>query len=415
MAKRCVVTGIGIVSPIGSKKEAFWDSLTHGKSGISRITYFDTSKLPVHYAGEVKGFDATKYMDESRLPLTGRYVHFAMGAAKMALEDAGITSGAFDKSRLTVIGGTTTPSCDSIEEQFSSLIKEGEYSFQVNPYALASAVVHAATAEISQTLGIFDSASTISTVCTSGINAIGLGLKEIRAGRKDIVLAGSTESTVTYCLMIGYYAAGLLVQENSMQPEKIMRPYDKNRCGGVMSEGAAFVVLEELQHARLRGAHIYGEIAGHAHKEKFLGSKSSKNTMVNALKAALADARITPDEVDYISANGVSVQYLDKAETVAFKEIFGKRAYRIPISAIKSVIGIPNSAIGPMQLAAALLTFETDTIPPTINYEIPDPECDLDYVPNVARLNRVNTAIINNHGMDGGVAALVAKRYSDSR
>jgi 3-oxoacyl-[acyl-carrier-protein] synthase II len=413
MGKRCVVTGIGVVSPVGNGKDAFWNSLTEGKSGIAPITYFDTSKLSVTYAGEVKDFDASKYVDETRLPFTGRYVHFAVAATKMAIEDAGVASEINNNPRFTIIAGTTTPSTDQCEAQLRDVLRDEENP-QASPLGLASIVVHSAAAEISYELGIFESSTTVSTVCTSGLNALGMGLREIQAGRKDIVVAGSSETTITFFVFLGYIAAGLLVENTKFPPEKVMRPYDKERCGGVMGEGAGFLVLEELEHARMRGAHIYGEVVGYGYKDKFRGPKSTKQTMVNSMNAALADARMAPNEVDHICANGVSTIALDKNETVALKEVFGRRAYRIPVSAIKSMIGIPNSAHGPMQLAAALLTFQTDIIPPTINYETPDPECDLDYVPNTARFNRVNAALINTHGMDGGNAALIAKRYRDN-
>lgn len=409
MGKRCVVTGIGVVSSVGTGKDKFWNSLVEGKSGISRITLFDTSELSVQVAGEVKDFDPTEYMEEYRLPLTGRYVHFAVGAAKMAAEDAGISSGTDNGSRIGLITGTTSPACDSVEENIR-VIAESERPV-ANPFAIAAVAPHSPSSEISHAMNIFESISTITTVCTSGSNAIGAGLNDIREGRKDIVVAGATESTLAFFTFTAFIAAGLLVQDSDLPPEKIMRPYDKNRSGGVLSEGAAFVVLEELEHARLRGAHIYGEVAGHALRDRIRGPGSSKRTMVWAMKQALADARMSPPEVDYICANGVSTEVLDKMETRALKEIFGEYAYRLPISAIKSTIGIPNSAIGPMQLITALLTFQTDIIPPTINYETPDPECDLDYVPNTARVNRVNAALINNHALDGGAAALVAKRY----
>jgi 3-oxoacyl-[acyl-carrier-protein] synthase II len=411
VSRRCVVTGVGVISSVGIGKEAFWNSLVQGRSGISRITYFDTSNLPVHHAGEVKGFNPAEYMDETRLQMTGRYVHFAIAAGKMALQDAGIEANGHSKSRVAIIGGTTAPSCDSIEKHMRIALEDDP--FNAPPYALASIVVHAATAEVSQTMNFFDSATTISTVCTSGTNAIGAALKEIRDGRKDIMLAGSTESTITYFTFISYILAGMLVQDNDVPPEKIMRPFDKNRKGGVMSEGAAFLVLEELEHARARGAHIYGELAGYAFKDRFIGPKSVKQTMINSIRGVLTDARMLPGEVDYVCANGTSIVVHDKMETLALKEVFGEQAYRIPVSAIKSMIGIPNSAIGPMQLITALLSFETDVIPPTINYETPDPECDLDYVPNVARMNRVNTALINNYGMDGACASLIAKRYKE--
>jgi 3-oxoacyl-[acyl-carrier-protein] synthase II len=407
------VTGVGVVSPVGIGKAAFWDSLTHGRSGISRITHFDTSKLPVHHAGEVKDFNPTDYMDEMRAQMTGRCVHFALAASKIALQDAGVEPDKFPKNRLAIIGGTTAPSCDSLENHFRTALEKDP--FDAPPYALASLVVHAATAEVSQTLNLFESATTITTVCTSGTNAIGAALKEIRAGRRDMVLAGSTESTIAYYTFVSYILAGMLVNDDDEPPEKIMRPFDKNRRGGVMSEGAAFVMLEELEHARARGAHIYGEVIGYGFRDKFIGPKSAKQTMANSMRIALTDARIKPGAVDYILANGTSIVVQDKMETMAMKEVFGDCAYRFPISAIKSMIGIPNSAIGPMQLVSACLSFETDVIPPTINYETPDPECDLDYVPNTARYNRVNIALINNYGMDGGCASLIARRYSNGR
>ena len=409
MGKRCVVTGIGVVSPVGTGKDKFWNSLVEGKSGISRITLFDTTGLSVHVAGEVKDFDPTEYMEEYRLPMTGRYVHFAVGAARMAAEDAGFSSETVNGSRIGLVTGTTSPACDSVEENLRA-IAEGE-SPVANPFGLAAVAPHSPSAEISHALNIFESISTITTVCTSGTNAIGMGLNAIREGHKDVVVAGATESTLAFFTFTGFIAAGLLVENSDLPPEKIMRPYDKNRSGGVLAEGAAFVVLEELGHARLRGAHIYGEVAGYALRDRIRGKGSSKQTMLWAMKQALADARTSPSEVDYICANGVSSEVLDKMETRALKELFGAYAYRLPISAIKSTIGIPNSAIGPMQLITALLAFQTDIIPPTINYETPDPECDLDYVPNTARLNRVNAALINNHALDGGAAALVAKRY----
>ncbi len=412
MDRRCVVTGLGVVSSVGIGKEAFWDSLTHGRSGIARITYFDTSKLPVHHAGEVKGFNAADYVDDLRLEMTGRYVHFAIAATKMALQDAGIEPDKFEKSRLAMFGGTTAASVDAYEKHLGGAIKDDP--FNAPPYAFASVTVHAAVGEAAQTTSLFDSSTTISTHCTSGVNAIGAGLKEIRSGRRDIVVAGATESTLSYYAFIAYILAGLLVPDDGIVPEKIMRPFDKNRRGGVVAEGAAFVVLEELEHALARGARIYGEVAGHGYKDRFQGPKATQRTMADAMQAAMADARISPAQVEYVLANGSSTVVQDKMETRALKEIFGAHAYRIPISAIKSMIGIPNSAIGPMQLIAALLSFQTDIIPPTINYETPDPECDLDYVPNSARLNHVNVAIINNHGMDGACAALIAKRYQSN-
>ncbi len=414
MAKRCVVTGVGVVSPIGSGKEAFWKSLTEGRSGIAPITYFDAAELPVKVAGEVKDFDLSDYIDESSLPKAARYTAFAVGAAKMALADAGISSDNAGNSRLSLVLGTSSPSMDILENHIAMCQTEESPHLQTHPFAVAATIPHAPALSVSHIMRLFDSILTVSTVCTSGFNAIATGVKEIKSGRKDVVLAGSTESTLMYCTFIGYIAAGLLNMDSDIPPEKVMRPFDKDRGGGVLSEGAAIVVLEELEHARLRGAPIYGEVAGLAVKDKFRGSKQDtpiKQGMIITMKEALSDARIPPSEVDYVSANGVSTAVLDKMETLALKEIFGDYAYRFPVSSIKSMIGIPNSAIGPMQLIAALLSFQTDIIPPTINYESPDPECDLDYVPNVARVNRIDVALVNNHALDGGDAALVARRY----
>lgn len=412
MAKRCVVTGVGVVSSVGTGKNAYWKSLTEGKSGVSRITYFDTSEIPVSVAGEVKDFNPADYIGEDRLFMLARCTRFAVGAAKMAFEDAGISPENTGASRVGLFSGLSSPPADAVEDQIS-YIQNNEEGMVARPYGLVAVCPHAPAMEISHQLGCFDTISTFTTVCTSGSNAIGAGLRDIRAGRRDIVLAGATETTIVLFTFLGFVSAGLLTLDSDMPPEKIMRPFDRDRNSGVLAEGAAFVVLEELEHAKMRGARIYGELKGYALQNKFSGPNSSKRTMESAARGALADARIHPDEVDYISANGTSTVVLDRAETQVLKEIFGDYAYRLPISAIKSMLGIPNSAIGPMQLIAALLSFQTDILPPTINYENPDPECDLDYVPNVARINRVNTTLINNHGLDGGSAALIVKRYND--
>ncbi len=413
MGRRCMVTGIGMVTPIGTGKEQFWKSLVEGRTGISEITYFDTSKLSVHYAGEVKGFDAAAYVDEDRLAVTGRYVHFAVGAVKMAMADAQLRQKTNGALRPGLIVGTTSPPVDAIEGQVANIL-QNLTSPKAQPEALSAVCPHSPTAEVANALGCFDVVSTISTVCTSGSNAIGAGLREIRSGRKDIMVVGATESTIVLFTFLAYISAGLLVESTDMPPEKIMRPFDKNRFGAVLSEGAAFFVLEELDHARLRAAHIYGEITGYASRDRLRGSMRSlpvKRGMVNTMKAALEDSRTAPGEIDYVCANGVSTQMLDKMETLALKEVFGDYAYRLPISAIKSMIGIPNSCAGPMDLATALMAFQDDIVPPTINYENPDPDCDLDYVPNEARRNRVNVALLNNHALDGGNAALIVKRY----
>jgi len=233
-----------------------------------------------------------------------------------------------------------------------------------------------------------------------------------------MVLAGATENVLAYFTFVAYISTGLLAENTEMPSESIMRPFDKKRHGGVISEGAAFFVLEELEHARARAAGIYGEIAGYASRDKCRGSMRMlpmKQGMLNTMQDAIQDARIMPDEVDYVCANGVSSPILDRMETLALKEMFGERAYRIPVSAIRSMIGIPTACAVPMQLVAALLSFQTDIIPPTINYENPDPDCDLDYVPNTARINRVNTALLNNHALDGSDAVLIVKRYNNSK
>lgn len=413
MGRRCVVTGIGVVSPVGTGKRQFWESLTGGRSGISEITYFDTSKLSVHCAGEVEGFDASEYVDEDRLAATGRYVHFAIAAVKMAMADAGILPERNGASRPGLVVGTTSPPADSIEDQITQVLENMDAP-TARPEALAAICPHSPTAEVANALGCFDTVSTISTVCTSGVNAIGAGLREIQSGRGRIMVVGATESTLVLFTFLAYISAGMFVQNTDIAPGKIMRPFDKKRCGAVLSEGSAFFVLEELDHARLRGAHIYGELAGYASRDRFRGSMRSlpvKQGMVNTIRAALDDARVPPRQVDYVSSSGVSTQMLDKMETLALKEVFGDYAYRLPISAIKSMLGITNSSAGPLELASVLMTLESDVIPPTINYENPDPACDLDYVPNVARVNRVGTVLLNNHALDGGNAALVVKRH----
>ena len=355
-----------------------------------------------------------------RLALTGRYSHFAVAAVKMAFADAGLspmsggTNGINGAARPGLILGTTSPPVDSIEKQVAAIMGDMD-SPKAHPEALSAVCPHSPTVEVASALGCFDTVSTISTVCTSGFNAIGAGLKEIRSGRKEIMVVGATESTIVLFTFLAYISAGMLLENGDVPPDKIMRPFDKQRKGAALSEGAAFFVIEELGRAKLRGAHIYGEIAGYASRDRFRGSMRTlpvKRGMAQTMRAALDDARMPPGAIDYVCANGVSTQLLDKMETLALKDVFGPYAYRLPITATKSMLGIPNSCAGPMDLAAALMAFETDTVSPTINLEEPDPDCDLDYVPNTARANRVSAALLNNHALDGGNAALVARRYS---
>jgi len=407
MKRRVVITGIGVIAPNGIGKENFWNALKEGKSGIKRIKSFDPSNLPCQIAGEVTEFNPEKYInDKKRIRRMSRTSQFAVSSAKMAIIDSGLNLKEIEPEKLLVCIGVSTSAMDIFEKEHINLLKKG-LKF-TNPYFVSSGAPNTSTREILSEFNIEVSLFTISTGCASGLDAIGYSFKEIQNGNYDIAIAGGSDASITPLIMAGLCASNIMSKRNEI-PEKASRPFDKLRDGGILSEGAGILILEELFHALKRKANIYGEIIGYGkwgEKEITKPGIGFEKAMENCIK----DANINKNSVDCIYAHGPSDPFLDYYETVAIKNVFGEYAYKIPITSIKSMVGNPFSSGGVMQLIGALFTLKTKIIPPTINYEYPDPLCDLDYTPNKYRIFDVEYCLINSHGFGGSNSSVVVKK-----
>ncbi|MFH1548054.1 MAG: beta-ketoacyl-[acyl-carrier-protein] synthase family protein [Candidatus Omnitrophota bacterium] len=410
--RRIVVTGLGVVAPNGIGKDAFWNSLINGRSGIDKITLFDASSFPVQIAGEIKNFDAAKYMDFKTVRRTGRFAHFAVASAKMAVKDANIEKKDLANKRLGICIGSATGGMDIFEKEH--LVLKEKSVHKMSPFGSGAYFPHSAATEISIGLNCGGKVATISTGCTCGLEAIGTAFEDIKTGKMDIMITGGTDGSVTPLTLGSLYAAGILSTQND-NPAKTSRPFDAKRSGGVLSEGAGIVILEELEHALNRNAFIYGEIKGYSENTKasnLFENDIKGNGFIKEMKQVLEQSSFEPDDIDYICAHAPSDIVRDRAETIAIKEVFGNYAYNVPASSIKSMIGNPLSSAGPIQLIASLMAIRDGIIPPTINYEFHDDECDLDYVPNEARKNKVNIVLINSHGFGGNNASLIVSKFN---
>jgi 3-oxoacyl-[acyl-carrier-protein] synthase II len=407
---RVVVTGMGILAPNGIGLDAFWESLAAGRSGIGPITRFDASSFKSRIAGEVKGFEPLDYIDPKFKPKRmARHTQFAFAAMKMALTDAG-----FDPLRhpvdhpIPVMLGVSTTAMDILEDCWGDLQRRG-------PRGVTAGVVdcqpQAATQMLTIALGISSRATTIASACPSGLDAIASAAAMIRLGEADVAVAGGTDATITPLSMASFAAAGLSSTRNS-EPERASRPFDLLRDSGVISEGAGMLFLENYETAMARGAVPYLEISGYGTQGDNYASDELFG-LGQTMRAALDSAGKTPDEIDYICAYGPGHPALDVVETDMIKRVFGQRAYSVPISSIKGVTGNALSAAGPHQIITCALCFKHDMIPPTANYEVPDPRCDLDYVVGRARPRKVNAALINVRGLGGGNSSMVVERVRE--
>jgi len=405
---RVVVTGMGVLAPNGIGLEAFWESLLAGRSGIGPITLFDASALKSQIAGEVKNFDPAQYIEPELKPRRmARHTQFAYAAAMMALRDARLEISETDlPSPTPVIIGVSTSAMDIIERGFSDFDRRGPNG--VSPITLSALSPQAAANVIADRIGARARAATVSSACPSGLDAVALAAAMIGSGEAELAIAGGTDAPITKQSVAAFIATGLCSSHNG-EPEKASRPFDFERHSGVISEGAGIFVLEELERAQARGAHICFEISGYARqRDPVLDDPGSG--LVASMKLALANASQTENDVDYISAYSPGDPVLDAAEVRYIKEVFRERAYSIPISSIKGVTGNPLSAGGPLQIAACALSFRDQVIPPTANYEVQDPLCDLDFVPDRARKARVDCALINVRGLGGSASTMVVNR-----
>lgn len=411
MKRRVVITGLGVISPVGNDVETFWRALISGKSGIGPITSFDASRFDSKIAGEVKDFEPAKYMDAKEARRMEKFAQFAVAVAKEAVVDAGLDLTKEDPNRIGVIVGSGIGSLRIVEEQCKVYFEKGPSRF--SPFMIPMLIVNEAAGHISITLGLKGPNSCVATACASGSHAVGDAFRIVRYGDADMMLAGGTESCVTALGVGGFCALKALSRRNDA-PQKASRPFDKLRDGFVMAEGAGIVVLESLEHALKRNARIYAEITGYgmsADAYHMTAPDATGDGAMRAMQAALADGNIRPEEVDYINAHGTSTLLNDKIETLAIKKAFGGHAYKIAVNSTKSMTGHLLGAAGGVEFIVLCLSIYHSLLHPTINQEVPDPDCDLDYVPNVSRKMKVNVAMSNSLGFGGHNATLVAKKF----
>jgi 3-oxoacyl-[acyl-carrier-protein] synthase II len=411
LKKRVVVTGMGAITPVGIGKDEFWQSLIDGKSGIQRITRFDPANFATQIAGEVKDFDPTQYIEKKEAKRMDRCTQFAVAASKMAFEDAKIDLDKEDRSRIGTVIGTGIGGIETLNDQYKILFDRGPS--RISPFFVPMMIANMPAGQTSITFGLQGPCVCVVTACATGTNAIGDAYRIIERGDADVIVAGGSEAAVSPAAVAGFCSMKALSTMNDT-PEQASRPFNIDRAGFVMGEGCGVVILESLEHAKARNAHIYAEIAGYGSNADAFHITSPAPEGVQAAKCmalAIKDAGLDVTDVDYINAHGTSTPLNDKNETLAIKSLFGDYAKKVAISSTKSMTGHLLGAAGGIEFIASVLAIVEGIIPPTINYTQPDPELDLDYVPNQARKQEVNVAISNSFGFGGHNATVLAKKY----
>lgn len=411
--RRVVITGMGVVSPVGNTLKEFWDNLVNGRSGAVPITDFDVSKFETRIACKVKNFDGSKWIGPKDLKRMDPFVRFAVVAAKMALEDAKLDVPNSNPERIGVLVGSGIGGITTVEEQHLIMLEKGPS--RMSPFLIPMLIVNMAPGQISIQTGARGPNSCIATACATSAHAVGEAARLILHGDADAMIAGGAEAAITNLGLGGFCAMHALSTRND-EPQRASRPFDRDRDGFVMGEGAGILVLEELEHAKKRGAKIYCEVVGYGltgDAYHMTAPAPDGEGASRCMKMALDDAGLNPEDVDYINAHGTSTALNDKLETMAIKRVFKDYAKKVPISSTKSMMGHLLGAAGSMELIVCALAMQEGFVPPTINYETPDPDCDLDYVPNQARQLKVDVALSNSLGFGGHNATLVAKRFVD--
>ena len=410
--KRVVVTGLGAITPIGTGKDDFWSALIAGKNGISKITRFDASDLSARIAGEVPDFDPAQYIDKKELKRMDRYTQFALAAAKLTLEDSKLDINAIDGDRAGVFIGSGIGGMETLHNQYEKVFTKG--ASRISPFFIPMAITNMAAGNVAIAFNLRGACECIVTACASATNAIGDSFHLIQRGDADLMFAGGSEAAISPAGVAGFAAMKALCADHNDDPAHASRPFDKNRSGFIMGEGAGIILLEELEHAKNRGAHIYAEIVGYGRNDDAYHITTPAPggiTQAKCMKLALDDAGLKPEDIDYINAHGTSTQFNDKGETEAIKNLFGEHAYKIPVSSTKSMTGHMLGAAGGVEAIATVLSIENNKVHPTINYETQDEGLDLNYVPNVAQDHEVNAAISNSFGFGGHNACVVFKRF----
>lgn len=417
--RRVVVTGLGPITPIGIGKENYWKSLMEGRSGISRITNFDPENHASQIAGEVKDFNPENYIERKEAKRMDRFSQFAVAGAMLAVEDSEIDIDSLDKERVGVILGSGVGGIETLEKEHSKLVEKGPR--RVSPFFIPMMIANMGPGHITMLYDFKGPSFTMTTACASGTHAIGESFRMIQNGVCDIVVTGGSEAAISPISIAGLSSMGVLSKRND-EPIKASRPFDKDRDGFVVGEGAGILILEELGHAIKRGAHIYGEVVGYGtiSDSHYINTDIRNNKDLDAkvdsvsksMKIALEDGKIDYKEIDYINAHGTSTYSSDKLETLAIKEVFKEYANKISISSIKSMTGHLLGASGGIEAIATLLSIIKGMIPPTINYETSDPECDLDYTPNKSVFKDIEYALSNSFGFEGHNATLLFKQFA---
>ena len=408
---RVVVTGMGALTPMGKTVEEYWQGLVAGRSGIARMTLCDPTGYPCTIAGEVKGFDPALYMDAKEARRMARFSQLAVAAARMAVADAQLDLSREDPERTGVVLGNGNGGFPTLEEGCRVLVERG--GMKISPFFMPMILPNMAASQVSLILGLKGYTSTVVTACAAGTQAIGEATEVIRSGRADLVVAGGTEAGISQLGLAGFCVMRAFTTAND-EPTKASRPFDAKRDGFVPAEGAGISILESLEHALNRRAPILAQVTGYGvSSDAFhvVAPDPQGAGAARAMRWALEDSALTPQEVDYINAHGTSTPLNDAMETLAIKTVFGDYAYQVPISATKSMIGHLLGGAGAVEAIACLKTIQEGVIHPTINYEYPDPSCDLDYVPNVARKKEVRVVLSNSFGFGGQNACLVFSKY----
>ncbi len=410
--RRVVVTGMGAVTPLGEGVEATWRAMLEGKSGIGPITQFDAADFPTKIAAEVKDFDPARYIEAKEIKKMDRFIHLGVAASKMAFEQSGLKITDENADRVGVMVGAGMGGLPAIEKYHKVLLERGPR--KITPFFIPMLIVNLASGQVSIMLGAKGPNSAVVTACATGTHNIGDAFKIIQRGDADAMIAGGTESVITPLGIGGFNAMKALSTRND-DPVHASRPFERDRDGFVMGEGAGVMVLEELSFARARGAEIQAEVAGYGltgDAYHLTAPAPGGDGAARCIAMALKDAGIRPDEVDYINAHGTSTKFNDEFETMAIKRALGGHAYKIPVSSTKSMTGHLLGAAGGVEAIAAVLSIRDGKVPPTVNYENPDSECDLDYVPNAARDVRVDAALSNSFGFGGTNGCLLFKRFT---
>ncbi|NRG43641.1 beta-ketoacyl-ACP synthase II [Bacillus sp. CRN 9] len=408
--KRVVVTGVGAVTPVGNDIETSWNNIKAGKSGVGPLTRLNADEYPAKVAAEVKDFNIEEYLEKKDARKMDRFTHFAVASALMAVKDAKLEITDDNAHRIGVWVGSGIGGMETFENQFETFLNRGYR--RVSPFFVPMMIPDMAAGQVSITLGAKGVNSCTVTACATGTNSIGDAFKVIQRGDADVMISGGAEAPITRMSVAGFCANTAL--STNPDPQTASRPFDKNRDGFVIGEGAGLVVLEELEHALARGAHIYAEIVGYGSTGDayhITAPAPAGEGGARAMKMALDDGGLTPEDIDYINAHGTSTDYNDKFETLAVKEVFGEHAYKLAISSTKSMTGHLLGAAGGVEAIFSILAIQDSILPPTINYETPDPECDLDYVVNEAREREIKAVMSNSLGFGGHNATIVFKKY----